>query len=334
MRIALVKLSALGDIVQAMVVLQFIKNFNKKISIDWIVEEDFKDLLELNPDIDKVHVVRLRDAKKSKSILSFIEELKKIRNLDPYDLVVDLQGLIKSAVIARNVPSKITLGFDKFSARESFSSIFYSETFSFAYDKNIVERNIALISHALGFNISKENILNKVPFLYPNSKKIGFKPKNGKKNIVLISGASHESKCYPSEKFSEIVRQINANFYVSWGTNEEKNIAENIQRSTKNVVIIKKSSLDDLILLISQADLVIGSDTGPTHMAWALNIPSVTLFGSTPGYRNTYITKINKILESDSKVNPLNINKEDYSIKNIKSLDIVKLSKNLLNLKN
>ena len=67
---------------------------------------------------------------------------------------------------------------------------------------------------------------------------------------------------------------------------------------------MEELSLDGLMSLISQVDLVIGPDTGPTHMAWALNIPSVTLFGPTPGYRNTYITSINKIIESDSKVNP------------------------------
>ena len=54
---------------------------------------------------------------------------------------------------------------------------------------------------------------------------------------------------------------------------------------------------------------MIGSDTGPTHMAWALNIPSITLFGPTPGYRNTYVTNINKIIESNSEVNPSKINK-------------------------
>ena len=65
-------------------------------------------------------------------------------------------------------------------------------------------------------------------------------------------------------------------------------------------------------------------------MAWALNVPSVTLFGPTPGYRNTYITSINKIIESDSEVNPNKINKNDYSIKNIDANDILNLAKKLL----
>jgi heptosyltransferase-1 len=67
-------------------------------------------------------------------------------------------------------------------------------------------------------------------------------------------------------------------------------------------------------------------------MAWALNIPSITLFGSTPGYRNTNQTSINRIIESKSIVDPLKINKDDFSIKDIKVIDIVKMSHNLLNL--
>ena len=65
-------------------------------------------------------------------------------------------------------------------------------------------------------------------------------------------------------------------------------------------------------------------------MAWALNIPSITLFGPTPGYRNTYITNINKTIESESNVNPRKIDKNDYSIKNIKVSNISKLAQKLL----
>ena len=93
---------------------------------------------------------------------------------------------------------------------------------------------------------------------------------------------------------------------------------------------MEELSLDGLISLISQVDLVIGPDTGTTHMAWALNIPSITLFGPTPGYRNTYVTSVNKIIESNSEVDPNKIDKSDYSINNIKVNDISKLAQKLL----
>ena len=91
-----------------------------------------------------------------------------------------------------------------------------------------------------------------------------------------------------------------------------------------------KLSIDELISLISQVDLVIGPDTGPTHMAWALNIPSITIFGLTPGYRNTYTTKINQILESNSEVNPNKISKKDNSVGDIDVNEIIKIARRLL----
>jgi len=107
-------------------------------------------------------------------------------------------------------------------------------------------------------------------------------------------------------------------------------MAEKIQKDAPNVHIAAQLTLDELKVVIEKTDLVIGGDTGPTHMAWALNTPSITLFGSTPGYRNTYITGVNKILESKSKVNPYKINKNDFSIKTIKVDDIVKIARELI----
>ena len=86
-----------------------------------------------------------------------------------------------------------------------------------------------------------------------------------------------------------------------------------------------------LINLISEVDLVIGPDTGPTHMAWALNVPSIVLFGSTPGYRNTYQTPINRIIESKSNVDPLKIKKDDFSIDQISPREILRVVKEIFN---
>ena len=93
---------------------------------------------------------------------------------------------------------------------------------------------------------------------------------------------------------------------------------------------MRKDAISSFIVVHSKVDLVIGSDTGPTHIAWAMNIPSITLFGPTPGYRNTKVTKINKVLESKSIVNPRKIDKNDNSIKEIKIADIANLTSKLL----
>jgi len=95
------------------------------------------------------------------------------------------------------------------------------------------------------------------------------------------------------------------------------------------IQVLPKLSLDDLKHVISHASLLIGNDTGPSHMAWALNRPSITLFGPTPVERS-FQTQINKVIKSSSKINHMKLNKKDFSIKEISVNDIVKMAKHLL----
>ena len=330
MKIVIVKLSALGDIIHAMIVLQFIKKYHQEAKIDWVVEEGFIGVLENNPHINQIHKVNLQKAKQTKSLYLLWKELRKICKFGKYDLVIDMQGLVKSALVSRMIPSIITLGFDQSSLRESLAAKFYNKTYKIDYAENIVKRNIALVSQALEFPIDQIDILNKQPFLYSSQKYTFNTISNTKKNIALVPGASYLSKCYPVEKMAELTTQIDANFLIIWGDKEAKVMSDKIKSLSPKVYVCEKLSIDSLISLITQVDLVVGSDTGPTHMAWALNIPSITLFGPTPGYRNTCTTNINKIIESKSKVNPSKINKNDYSINNINVGDIVKLAQKLL----
>ena len=334
MRIAIVKLSAIGDIVHAMLVLQYIKNFNPQISIDWIVEESFKDLLKFNPHLNKLHLVNFKDAKKNKSILVLFKDLNKLRHHDLYDLVIDMQGLVKSAIISKILPSKQIIGFDKFSTREKLASNFYNKKLNCSYETNVIIRNIALIEFALGFSVDKQQIYKKAPFIYSNVKELDFNNIKSKKNILLIPGASHPSKRYPAKSFAKLVHSLDANYHIIWGSADEELLAQEIKKYAPDVRICPKLSIESLAFLISQLDLVIGPDTGPVHIAWALNIPSITLYGPTPGYRNTFETEFNKIIESDSNVNPQKIDKNDYSIKNIEVEKIVAKAMELLNLEN
>jgi len=326
MKIAIVKLSALGDIVNAMVVLQFIKKNNPKIKIDWVVEKAYKELLSNNPNVNKVHTVNFKLAKQKKSLPIFFKEIKKIRQFGKFDIVIDMQGLIKSAFVSRMISSEVTVGFHRSSSRESISSIFYSHKFKMDYKENIICRNLSLVANSLNFTFKGNEIQNKDPFLYPSKKYIPSSFSKSMKNIVLIPGASHPCKCYPAEGYIKVIKKIDANFIIIWGSDSEKLTAKKIKKLYPSVNISKKLSLDELISLIKQSDLIIGSDTGPSHIAWGLNVPSVILFGCTPGYRNTYETKLNKIINSDSIVNPLKINKNDYSISKIDSNEIAKIA--------
>jgi len=333
MKIAIVKLSALGDIVHAMSVIQLIKKFDQKIKIDWIVDAGFSGILDFHPDIENIHKVNIKKANNKNSVLLLIKELLKVKNFGTYDLVIDMQGLLKSALISRLIGSPITVGFDKFSSREGFASIFYNKTFQCNYSENIIERNTALIEFALGINGASQDSKDKLSFLYSSQKYLTNYVSKIKKNIILVPGASHKSKRYPISSLVQLTTLIDANFLIIWGNSEEKIMAEEIKAQSPSVNICQHLNIDSLKSLISQVDLLIGPDTGPTHMAWALNTPSITLFGPTPGYRNACETKINRIIESNSKVNPFKIDKNDLSMKDIEVDKIVKVSKDLLNKK-
>ena len=319
----------MGDIIHAMVALQYIKQFDETIQIDWIVEEAFAPILEHNPHIDNIYTVNLKSIKKNKK--AFFTQIRHIKQLaqKEYDLIIDAQGLIKSAIVAKLL-GKNRAGFSKKSTREGLASFFYQTKVNIAYSENAIERNTKVLSQPLGFTISKEDILNKEPFLYFENGEIQTLLDETKKNIVFVIGASWPSKMYDKDKFSNVINELSEYAcIIVWGSEEEKNIAEYIALKS-SATVASKLNLNELKALIAKADLIIGNDTGPTHMAWGLNRPSITLFGNTPGYRNTYITEQNKIIESLSFVDPCKLKKDDFSIVEIDENEIILLAKELL----
>ncbi|MFW2599178.1 lipopolysaccharide heptosyltransferase I [Aliarcobacter butzleri] len=330
-RIAIIKLSAMGDIIHAMVALQYIKKQYPNLKIDWFVESAFTGVLENNPDINEIIKLDLKSIKKDKKeIINQIKLIKKYKN-NSYDLVIDAQGLIKSAIVSFFL-GKSRVGFSKNSTREKLASFFYTKKVDIAYDKNAIERNVKVLSQALNFEITKDDILNKKPFLfYKNENEVIYEYlSKDKKNVLFVIGASWPSKMYSKEKFAKIINNLDENCLITWGNESEKDIADFIANISK-AKVLPKLDLNSLKAIMSKVDLVIGNDTGPTHMAWALNIPSITLFGNTPGYRNTYITNTNKIIESKSIVNPFKLDRNDFSIKEIDENEIINTAKGLLN---
>ncbi|MFA5016919.1 MAG: lipopolysaccharide heptosyltransferase I [Methylobacter sp.] len=332
MKIAIVKLSALGDIVHAMVALQFIKAHSPEIQVDWIVEERFAEVLKNNPDIDNILTVNLKALKTNKA--GIFAQLKKIRGYanNNYDLVIDAQGLIKSAATAKIIGKRIA-GFDADSIREKAASWFYDIKVACAYDANTIDRNALILSSPLGIDISTEQILNKKPFLFFNNEdpQIYDYLLKDRINIVLVIGSTWDSRNYPAAKFVKIAEALQQNCLVVWGGEQEKAAAEWMATQSELIKVMPKLDLNSLKALIAKADLLIGNDTGPTHMAWGLNRPSITIFGPTPVSR-VYQTDINKVVKSASIVNPYKLNKQDYSIKDIDEQDIIGQAKFLLSL--
>ena len=319
--IALVRLSALGDIINTAFVLQFIKQNYPTLKIDWVCEEFFAPLLQNHPDLDDVITINLKQLKKEKSFSLLYKNIKHLKNTPTYDKVIDSQGLIKSAITAR-ILGKKTHGFAKDSIREPLATLFYTTTSHIPYSENVILRNAKVVSDALGFEITKEMIEQKKA-VFP------FNKKEDSSYIAFVIGASWESKKYPKELLVEVINQLKTyKCIIIWGNENEKEDALFIQEHT-HATIAPKMDLKALVDCISNASLVIGNDTGPTHLAWAQNIPSITLFGPTYE-RMIFPTAINRYINSPSKVDITKIDKNDYSIKEIPPQKIVTLVKELL----
>lgn len=324
MKICIVKLSAMGDIIHAMVALQFIKKNIPEAQIDWIVESGFKGVLENNPHIDNILPINLKSIKKKKSEIFNQYRILKSYSKNNYDIVIDAQGLLKSAIVSKIIGAKVIAGFDKESIREGIASVFYNKKVHIPYDANTIDRNATVICEALNIDVTSEKIINKEKFLYFDSH---VEAPAAIFNLFVI-GSTWESRNYPKEKFVEIANELKIGTYIVWGSEEEHKKALWMQEKSEYLHVLPRGSLNDLKYVISKCNLLIGNDTGPTHMAWGLNIPSITIFGPTPINR-VYITPINKVIKSNSKINHYKLDKNDFSICEISSDDILKIAKTL-----
>ena len=311
--ILIVRLTALGDIIHSAIVLEFIKREKPEIEIDWLVEKSFSSILENNPNIRNIYPINLKSLKKDRSwknISSIYSQLKDISK-NRYDLIIDMQGLIKSSIVSRII-SKNIHGYSFNSGKEGISSFLYkTKTFS-DYSENKILRNMQLINDALDLDISEKDILKKTPHLFF---KDSIFSADGK--TLFVIGSSMVQKNYPKEKFLELAEKMNCELSIIWGNLEEKQIGEWLVEKNENISLAPKMNLDQLKHYISTAKVLVGNDTGPTHLAWAMNTPSIMLFGLTP-VEQALETDINLIIKSDSPVNHKKIDKTDFSIKDIK----------------
>ncbi len=326
MKICIVKLSAMGDIIHAMVALQFIKEHFPDSQIDWVVESGFKGVLENNPNINNILPLNLKSIKSKKSEIFTQIKLAREYSKNGYDIVIDAQGLIKSAIVAKVIGAKVIAGFDKESTREGVASLFYNKTVAIPYDENTVDRNVRVICEPLGIKVSSADIVAKNKFLYYNNQ---YKSSLVENYNIIVIGSTWDSRNYPKEKFIEVVDKLKIHTYIVWGSQEEHEKALWMQEQSQYLEILPKGNLDVLKAVIANSKLLIGNDTGPTHMAWGLNVPSITIFGPTPINR-VYITPINRVIKSSSVVDHYKLNKNDYSINEIEVDDIVDIAEKLL----
>ncbi|EAJ2771989.1 lipopolysaccharide heptosyltransferase I [Campylobacter jejuni] len=340
MKIAIVRLSALGDIIQSAVVLQFIKNFKKDIEIHWFVDEKFEGILKNHPLINKLYALPLKD----KKILKSLKILLKARK-NNYNAVIDLQGLIKSAIVSR-ILSRNNFGFDKNSLKESFAHNFYNQKLELDYNENVFVRYLSLTSFMLNTDFNVKNLAFKQDIFSvdENLKQLlnnKLKLDKNEKNILIHVGSSVENKIYPKTKLAILCKLLINEFqqtkiWLAWGNVKEYEFAKEVLNLSgideTHIELAPKFNLEELMAFTKMMDLIIGNDSGPTHLAFALNKASITIFGATPSYRNAFQTHINKIIDTGKKIqNAKHIDKSDFCIARIEEEDIFKLAKGLLN---
>ncbi|MFP6195501.1 lipopolysaccharide heptosyltransferase I [Helicobacter pylori] len=332
MKIAIVRLSALGDIIVGAVFLAAIKECLPNAQIEWFVDERFGAILEHSPYIDKLHPIALKSTLTTLNPLKIFKLFKSLRAYE-YDIIIDMQGLVKSALITQMLKAPKKVGFDYASAREGLSAFFYSQKVSIAYDEPILKRNFTLLSHAL--NLPKKEISEGLSsrakvFSYQDSPKINALNLNkNKPKILFVLETSKINKTYPIERFKELALMLeNFQICLLWHANEDKaNVLYGALKHKRDVLLLPKLTLNEVKALLFKMDVIIGGDTGITHLAWALQKASITLYGSTPMERFKLESPINVSLTGNSNAD---YHKKDFSIQNIEPKKIKECVLNIL----
>ncbi|UOS61202.1 lipopolysaccharide heptosyltransferase I [Helicobacter pylori] len=332
MKIAIVRLSALGDIIVSAVFLAAIKERFTNAQIEWFVDERFGAILEHSPYIDKLHPIALKSTLTTFNPLKIFKLFKSLRAYE-YDIVIDMQGLIKSALITQMLKAPKKVGFDYASAREGLSAFFYSQKVSIAYNEPVLKRNFTLLSHALNLpqkEISEGLRSRSKVFSYQDSPKIDALNLNKNKlKILFVLETSKINKTYPIERFKELALALeNFQICLLWHADENKATAlYHTLKNQRDVLLLPKLTLNEVKALLFKMDLIIGGDTGITHLAWALQKPSITLYGNTPMERFKLESPINVSLTGNSNAN---YHKKDFSIQNIEPKKIKECVLNIL----
>ncbi|GAA8825642.1 lipopolysaccharide heptosyltransferase I [Helicobacter pylori] len=332
MKIAIVRLSALGDIIVSAVFLAAIKECLPNAQIEWFVDERFGAILEHSPYIDKLHPIALKSALTTLNPLKIFKLFKSLRAYE-YDIIIDMQGLVKSALITQMLKAPKKVGFDYASAREGLSAFFYSQKVSIAYNEPVLKRNFTLLSHAL--NLPKKEISESLSsrakvFSYQDSPKIDALNLNQNKlKILFVLETSKINKTYPIERFKELALALeNFQICLLWHADEKKAATlYGALKDQRDVLLLPKLTLNEVKALLFKMDLIIGGDTGITHLAWALQKASITLYGNTPMERFKLESPINVSLTGNSNAN---YHKKDFSIQNIEPKKIKECVLNIL----
>lgn len=280
-RILLVKTSSLGDVIHNLPVVTDILQHYPEAQIDWVVEESFSDIPKLHPAVNHVFTVAVRRWRKqlfSKQTWQEIQAFKKQVSKSQYDLIIDTQGLIKSAVMT-TFAQGIKHGLNKHSAREPLASYFYNQKYNVPRDQHAVVRNRELAAYASGYTKPSN-----APDYGLAEVKMDDLIDLPEKFIIGLHGTSKESKLWPTNLWIELVGELanqQCTLVLPWASDAEHQRAKEIAANHSNAIVLPRLSITQLAAVTSRAWAAIGVDTGLSHLSAALNIPTVAIFTDT-----------------------------------------------------
>lgn len=290
-RILIVRLGAMGDVVHAIPVAAALRRAFPAARIDWLVSAKHREILDLVPVLDRRLVINDRtDASGGTSLLSAIRELR----AGQYDIALDLQGLIKSAILARASGAPRVVGFSSRYARERLARVFYTDAFNPGrgglYDpretRHVVDINLGVLS-VLGVAASTPEF----PIEHVESEAAREASRQtGGRYALLNPGAAWPNKRWPPARLAAVAVELRKRYglmsVVLWGPGEEALAADVVAGAGGAAVLSAKTTIADLVALARGASLMVSGDTGPTHIAAALGTPIVGIYGPTRPVRN------------------------------------------------
>lgn len=283
MKILLIKMSSMGDIFHTFPAITDLKEKYPDAIIDWVVEEGFAEIAAWHPAINRVVPVALRRWVKNKNRKSWQEfrAWRKVLRTEHYDCVIDAQGLLKSTLIARCAFTDALHGYDKVSAREPLSSWFYQYRHAVTKDQHAVERTRQLFANI--FNYQPSHRLN-----FGINQYFTHVQKNPRK-LVFIIGTSWTTKLWATEHWQALTAIALEQGYaveIIWGSESEQAIADQvIATSPAATRPPKRMSITAVAEKLVEAGGVVGLDTGFSHLAGALEIPTIALYGPTSPFK-------------------------------------------------
>lgn len=287
MRVLLIKTSSLGDVIHSLPALTDAARAIPGIQFDWVVEEGFAEIPAWHPAVAQVIPVAIRRWRKNLWQTLKNGDWKRFKQRlgeTKYDLVIDAQGLLKSAWLTRYVQGPIA-GLDRDSAREPIACRFYDRTYAVPRDQHALERVRQLFAQALDYPLPAhigDYGLNRALLADPGAPPY----------LVFLHGTTWASKHWPETYWRQLAEQMSELGYairLPWGNEAEKQRAERIAAGLENAVVLPKLNLAGVAKVIAGAQACVAVDTGLGHLAAALDVPSISLYGPTlPGRVGAY----------------------------------------------